>query len=413
MIKPMKSFVMGAILLLSFPLCSQNYSYKATLNGDSLSGFYSILLSPEITSKLQPNFSDLRLYDSNATEIPYLLNQEKRVVEGELFVEYPIIEQTHNNKLHYSRLVIRNSKKTAINNIVLKIKSADVRKVLKLNAGNDNKTWFVLKDEYYYNSISSSESQSEIRVLNFPLSDYEYYELLIEDFNDKPINITEAGYYKHASEEGKYTEIQNISYSKSDTLKETLIAISTHGHYIDKIAFDIEAPRYYLREADLFCNRVEKNKKKIIHYQSTITSFDLISNSQNTLYLDNLKEDTIYVRIKNNDNAPLKISKIKLFELNKYLTAELTSNQEYYLLFSDKEADAANYDLKYFATTIPNNLKILSPNTPEKISSQNQIKKSNNIAIKNYWLWISITLVAILLSFMSFKMVKDANNKQL
>lgn len=408
----MKQNILFIILsLVSVLINGQEYNYKADIESPAENGFYKILLSPEITSKLNPEFYDIRLYDTNNIEVPYILHKESRINEQELFVEYEIIETQHFRRRAYTRIVIHNPDKTEIDNIVLRIQNADVKKGLKLNASNNNRDWYVLKDNYHYNSIYNSQNTSEIRVLNFPLSDYEYYELLIDDYFDKPINITEAGYYNRVRENGKYTEIESITYTIKDTLKETTITIPVKS-YIDKISFEIDAPKYYYRQAEIYVKRKSISKKKEIVYNDYFKYFKLISNSGNIFGIDNYKADTIYINIKNNDNAMLSIKDIRIYQLNKYITTELNSENSYQLKYSDKEALRPNYDLKYFTDSIPHNLETIITKAPEKISKSDETAQAGNLNFRSYWLWISIVLIALLLSYMSFKMIKDGGGSE-
>ena len=392
--------------MLSVSLFGQHFNYQAPIDKVAQSEFVKIGLSPEITSKLNASFTDIRIYDSSKIEVPYIYYQEQRVSEKELFVEYEIISKEHNQKMGYTRIIIHNPNKTEINNIVLRIKNADVRKRLKLNASNDQRNWYVLKDNYYYNSIVSSDNSSEIRVLNFPLSDYEFYELLIGDYYDRPINIVQAGYYNMVKENGKYTELSIPDFQTSDTLKETLISIPVQGNYIDKIAFDIDTPKYFHRDVELFVHSTVKHKRKKVIIEKRIVSFQLISNSSNVFNLRSIQADTLFIRIKNQDNPSLKIHGIQLYQLNKYLIADLNKDNKYSLLFSDKKAKSPNYDLTYFADKIDKNLEVVEAGQSTLIPSKEQ-KKDGNFNLNDYWLWIIIIGVALLLAYMSYGMIKD------
>ncbi len=403
----MRKLIIIALSVISISLFGQNYNYQAKVQGVDKSDFVKIGLSPEITSKLNSDFSDIRIYDSNRVEVPYIFFKERRVSERELFVEYEIIEKEHNKKFAYTRIVIHNPKKTKINNIVLRIKNADVRKQLKLNASNDRENWYVLKDNYYYNSIDNSDNTSEIRVLNFPWSDYEYYELLIGDYYDKPINILQAGFYNLVKENGKYSQLKINPYAIVDTLKETIISIPIQGNYVDKISFDINQPKYFHREAELFVNEVTTYKKRKSIRIKTLAYFNLVSNSSNVFTIDNLHADTIFIRIKNNDNPSLEIQDIKLYQLKKYLIAELQAANSYDLYFSDAKANKPKYDLRYFTDSIQSKLKIVECRNPEVIQKSKAKSKDGNFNLNDYWLWIIIIGVALLLAYMSYGMIKD------
>jgi hypothetical protein len=402
----MKKIFLLVITAISIIGYSQNFNYKVELNKVDSTHYYKIQLSPKITSKLKADFSDIRLYNENNIEIPYIFQVENITNEKELFSEYKIISIEHFKRHSYTRIVIQNPNKTKINNIALRIKNADVRKHLKLNASYDNENWYVLKDNYYYNSINNSENTSEIRIMNFPFSDYEYYELLIGDYFDKPINITQAGYYNTIKENGKYTKIKDVEYSIEDTLKETIVKIITNGNYIDKIYFDIDSPKYYYRDAKVYVKKTEKRLKKINSYNKNIAYSKLISNSNNTVFFNNLNEDTIFIRIENKDNYPLQINDIKLFQLNKYLISELDSSNVYHLNYKNKNVKTPDYDLIHFIDKIPTDLQTISAKKPTKIDYK-ETDNNTNFNLSDYWLWIIVGVIAIVLFYMSYKMVKE------
>ncbi len=402
----MKKIILSIFIISSFISFGQDYKYKANISDIKENGFVKVLLPCELTSKLNANFTDIRIFDSTNIEIPYIIDIEKPISEKEFFKEYEIIEKKHFKRRSYTRIVIHNPTKTKINNIVLRIKNADVRKQLKLNASNDNKNWYVLKDNYYYNSINSYNETSEIRILNFPLSDYEYYELLIDDFYDKPINITQAGFYDLVKENGKYSEITNTSFTISNIKKETIIKIPVNNNFINKISFKISNPRYYKRDAEIYVRKTINKRKHKKVYDSNIASFNIISNSNNSFIISNLQADTLFVKINNNDNQALQIDDIKLYQLNKYLISELSSENTYMLKFSDRKAKKAIYDLQFFSDKIPENLKVLEVSNIKQIS-ETKANKSNNINFSNYWLWISVIVIAGLLGYMSYSMIRD------
>ena len=264
----------------------------------------------------------------------------------------------------------------------------------------------MIKDNYAYNSIPGTQNTSEIRVLNFPMSNYEYYELLIDDYYDKPINIIRAGYYNRVKEKGKYTLLENTAYQTSQQKDETVIKIPLNGKYADRITFEIAAPRYYLRHARLYTKATTKYKKKVRTHEYTVKHVHLVSNSGNSFAIDNINADTLFVNIKNLDDAPLEIGKINLYQLNKYLLAELNGG-EYYLMYGNKKATKPNYDIKYFTDSIPRHVQTIGTKPAQYIAKPAHVTESNNFNMSTVWLWIIILSVAALLFYMSVKMIND------
>lgn len=409
------SFIAIVLLFVSvFSVSAQTFKYSSDLDVIEETDFYKVALKPEVTVHLNSSFTDIRLYDSQQKELPYILHQEAKVQEHTLFVEYDILKIEHLKKKRYTRIVIRNSNKTSINNIVLRVKNADVRKRLKLNASDDLENWYVLKDNYAYNSISNDQNTSEIRVLNFPLSDYQYYELLIDDFFDKPIQVVQAGYYNRVKEAGKYTEVKCSDFERKDTLKETLLKIPLQGNYIDRMQIKVDGPKYYLRDIQLFVKYPIQGKNSTKYHEDRVNDFRLVSNSNNSFDFNKFKCDTLFIRIKNKDNEPLEISEIRFFQLNSYLVAELEKAESYKALYSDKEAKKPEYDLKYFTDSIPQNLQIVKVGEVTKLAEKvDEVKEeSGNFNLSSYWLWIVIIFVVALLGYMSYKMVLDMKKNE-
>lgn len=406
-----KSKLMIFLVLLSGSLFGQDFQYKASVDAVDEDGFYNILLAPDITAHMQNGFNDIRLYNEKGGEVPYLLIEERAFSVQEFFVEYEILEIKHFKNKRYTRIVIHNPTKNEIDNIVLRVKNADVKKSLKLNGSNNNREWYVLKDQYDYNSILNYKEESEIRVLNFPASTYEFYEILIDDYYDEPIYVQQAGYFDLIKEGDQYTELKTISYSLQDTLKETIVAVALDGNYVDKISFEIQAPEYYHREAALLERITLKNKKINSSYFEKIKGFDLVSNSSNILYLKNFRNDTAFIRIKNNDDAALDMKGIHFYQLNKYLTAELLAKENYTLKFGDQYTKKPEYDLKYFRDHIPQDIKTIGTGKSVQLVQNKQQRGGGNVIIQDYWMWFAIVAVGLFLFYMSYKMVEDNKKK--
>ena len=77
--------IFGLALTL-LPLRAQDFEYKSAINQVNAGGFYKIQLVPEITSKMKSDWSDIRIYDAEKKEVPYILSEENRVTEHDLFV---------------------------------------------------------------------------------------------------------------------------------------------------------------------------------------------------------------------------------------------------------------------------------------------------------------------------------------
>ena len=243
------------IIWISSNISAQEFNWETELNDISDNGFYRINISPEIISASENNTRDIRIYDASGNEIPFIFDKEKSVNFKEFFVEYKIItNETQRKWPFYSRIILHNPKKNDISNFQLIIRNADVSKTLKLSGSDDKRNWYVIKDKYRFRSIYNDETTAVIKILNFPKSNYEYYEILIDDWRDNPLKIENAGYFDTSVEEGKYASIIEPTIEQKEQKEEKQSLVHVYfptKQLINKIQLKMEGPEFYHREAEI------------------------------------------------------------------------------------------------------------------------------------------------------------------
>ena len=396
---------------------AQEYRWKAKVPNVSNDGFHKIILSPDVTSKLKNGFSDIRIFSLDKKEVPYILETEKRLSYNDYFVEYKIIEKKEETKWpYYTRLIIHNPKRAKISNIQMIIRNSDVSKSLKLSGSDDREKWYIIKDSYRFHAMYSDETTSIIKIIDFPLSNYEYFEVLIDDWKNNPINIQKAGYFNTSVDEGKYSKVSKpeISQLEKEEEKESVVKIVYDGKpQIDKITFKIEGPEFYFRDAEIQIRDSSLNKKKKYEYYfNTIGNITLSSNSLNSFYLDGIRSGVLHLRIKNKDNEPLKIIDAKAEQINSYLVAKLEKNETYHLKFGNENLTAPDYDLKFFKDEVPKKINSLKVSEIISIVDQEKVDSPSGIHLDNVFIWIAIVAVIALLIYMVLKMLKDMKKNE-
>ncbi len=404
------------LLIANFIFISSyaQFAYKVSIENPTENGFYKIPIIPDIKSLLKSNFSDIRIYDSLETEVPYLLNTEKPVSYTELFSEYEILEKEHKKK--FTRLIIRNKDKEEVENIILIIKNAEFTKHLEVNASDDQKEWFVLKEHYWFRSIPNLNNTSEIRVLNLALNNYEFFEIIIYDYFEKPINILSVGKYKIKSELGKYTQTAkaNIEELKNFEAKKSVYKITFPSEqYVDKIELIINHETFYFRDCEFLTSRTIKEKAKEKLQFTTVSNFEISSGNINTVFFTDMKIKELYLKINNNDDKAVTVSDIKFYQLNTYMFADFKKDNKYILKFSDKNTQAPIYDLQHFADSIPEGLKELKTGKPEKLEIKESPKKNENEITGTQIIWLILAGVMLFTGYFSYKIINDMKKKKM
>ena len=327
-------FLLYVLLLQLSSAFAQSFDWEAKIEPVNKNGFYNILLTPDISTHLKSNFSDIRIYDSDGKEVPYLLRNEAPKASQLLFKDYQIIENKSIQNC-CSKIILHNPTKSKINNISLIIKNSDVRKKAKLSGSDDQDNWYIIKDNYNLESIYNNRETSEVKILDFPLSEYKYYQIDIADSSNAPLNIIKAGYYDTYYEDGKYLKLPALTLQQKDSSdKHSYISLSfPSAQVIDKLTLEIKGPLYYYRKATV-CQLVQEKDRR--HF-SILKNIDIRSNQENDIHFYRFHAKDLYLVIENNDNQPLTVESATGYQLMNYLTANLEKDKEYRLVFGNKK----------------------------------------------------------------------------
>lgn len=411
----MRPFLVSIFLVASTLTFSQQFKGEASLPAVEVDRFYKIVISPEVSPYFNTRFSNIRIYDQQNAEVPYLFQKESPSYYSEKFKEYEIVERKQEKNCCTS-LMLRNPSGQAINNISLSIKNAEVTKHATLLGSDDKENWFALKQHFVLSSLNNQNKTSELTIVDFPLSNYVYYLLQIEDSTSAPINILSAGYYEMQSEDGKYSENSSLHFIKSDSAKQkrTYIQVSFDTtQVVDKLVVALTGQPYFLRKATLYSKEERKNKKGDTEfYYDRLYDFELSSKQMSVLNLPGIKVSELLIIVENEDNPSLDIASLKTFQLNRYLTAWLKKDKMYIIKIGSDELQSPSYDLAFFQDKIPDQSPLLAIG-PIHVFEAKALQKNTTYFTSQSIIWIAIVLVIIILGFMSVKLIKEnsAGNK--
>ncbi len=399
------------VMLCFWESKGEEFQYYSKLDSVKENAFHTIFLHSTIIAKAKKDFSDIRLYDEEKKEIPYILYQENPISYQTLFHEYKIISKKRiSNKK--TELIIQNPLKNSIDNIHIEIKNTNITKYAQLSGSNDGKEWFGIEEDILLQSLYSESQTSQIKILNFPLSDYEFYKLEIADSNTAPLNIIKIGFYDTYTENGKYELLSEPTIEQNDSSKKSFIKIRFSDiQKIDKIKIEIDTPNYFYRTATLYKYETRKVKQKNVIVTIPIQNERLLSGGENTFHCSNLNEQELLLVIDNKDNVPLHIKKISAYQLRTYLVAELQKEKMYSLYCGNEKLSAPVYDLRYFAEKIPQQRPSIQTQKAENISTA-KMEAPKTTFTSPIFIWSALGIVVIFLVFMSNKMLKEMKKKK-
>lgn len=401
------NIVVFIIVLVWFNINAQvNTEYVANIKNDSILGFKKIALTPKLRVIVNSNFSDLRILNNKEQQTPYFI-QDYGYKEATKFVEIP-------SKITYTKkqtlVSINNPSQKLYTILTFKLSNTNAFKYCKVEGSNDNDKWFVVSERihlYLQEGYHSDKSFNYFNI-NFPAIDYKHIRVVINDKYASSIHIKKTGYFKQKKtlENIKYIPL-DYKYSVSQKGKETLIHIKSALPFeINKLAFNIGKPTMFSRSASLFLLDSINDKLE----KTTLKNFNISSKTSNILKNLNLKYTDFWLSIDNKDNLPLTIAKINFYQKEKYVVADLVSNENYKIIAGNKKLKTPSYDVINFTDDIDYNL-------PKLIIKNEQINKTiiqpkidtKKFYEKPWFMWLSISIVGLIILLFTVSLLKKTD----
>ncbi|MDA9339594.1 DUF3999 family protein [Polaribacter sp.] len=390
-------------------LISFGQHYVGNLTPVLKEGLHTVTLSPEIRAIAYDNLNSLRIKDKNNNEIPYvsIYNSDKRF---SVFKPITIISKEQ-IKDSITSIIIENKTDTISETIALKIANTNISKNYSIYGSNNAIDWFGLVSNEQLTGLNSRQRTTIEKTIDVPLNRYQFLKVNFKDKNSAPINILDVGVYDHKFLPQKQQEVRNytqqaipVKDKKATQIKFT----ATYAHKINSISFKIATP-LYLREVKIIVKRTRTIKKRTETYEQVIARFQLNSENENNFTLNNLNEKEFILEIENQDNPPLEIRAINLFQKPIHLVANLKEEANYTLIL-DETLKKPRYDLGNF---ISNKTAVIAT-----VSVINFSKVEKNASEKvSFWqhsifMWTCIFLGGAMIVYFAFGLLKGINNEE-
>jgi hypothetical protein len=406
--------ILASMAFYAGDVLGQSYVGEARLPKAATDGFHRIVISPAAAIGLNDGCTNIRILDGGNKEVPYLFQAERPVQVTKRFREYEIVEKRQVDGC-CTTLVLHNPDRSQLNNISLHIKNAEVSKEAVLLGSDDQEDWFALKDRFILQPSRNSAGTSEIKIVDFPLSNYKYYSVRISDSTNAPLNILSAGYFETQAENGAFTEIPLPVVVKSDSVSEK----RSFFHFqfdttriIDRMVISLEGSPYFLRRGILY-ETLERSLRKggTEKYNHPLREIQLTSTHPAVIDLPQVNARELLLVVENDDNPSLEIGSYGAYQLNRSLTAFLKGGEDYVVKLGALDLSAPIYDISFFESNIPETVpELVIPKwTP---LGGTETGSSTTIFTTEIFIWVAVVLVIIVLGYMSVRMLRETRGAE-
>ena len=373
-------------------------------------GLQLVLLSPQVISEAENNVDFIRINEAKSKkEIPYAVYSKPETTKKS-FLSFPIASKTKTDSL--TSFVISNEKQIQLNELFVVISNSSVSKAVNISGSNDGKEWFGLVQNHLLSNLEDNKLQQVEKSIMLPLNNYKFLKL---DFNDKislPIECKDFGVYQSKINYVEQLELTDFVQKTivDNSRKKSVILVSFEKlQLISRLDFDIRSEMYF-RTARILVNKERKIKNKTEKYQDEIFTFVLNSKLNASFVFPEFFEKEFIIEIDNQDNPPLVIEKIQLFQSPKYVLANLKEGENYEIVVS-KNFTRPNYDIVNFIPNVDEILDVIAIDNFKPIETVSKQEKPKAFWQTQWFLWTAIVIAGIIIGYFALGLLKDVEKK--
>jgi len=374
---------------------AQTFNYRADLDSVYQSGFYAFSITPELSSMLKTDFSDLRIRDKTGNPVPWLAAGNLPVLRPELLKALDIVQNTTTDS-GQTLLIVRNDPKDKIDGFYIRFRNAAVSRTINLSGSHDGIKWYSIIENVSLERRFIQDRDSFLENISFPLSSYTFYRVIIYNGKNDPLDILSVQKRVSRDTPVAHALVQNptVNFIRKDSNKVSRISIGNpHRFHISHLSIQVKAPRFFKRQVDILAS------------DFLVGNFTISSDSLFHLSLPLLNDSLITIRIYNEDNPPLNISSITTAQDPEQIIAWLDSGKSYQLDMMSADAKPPWYDLVNFKDSIPENIKQIGVSHIVYVPALRTIPANDHF--KMSWLWVTLAVVLIVLVFFTIRLTKE------
>ncbi|HEO64571.1 MAG TPA: DUF3999 family protein [Spirochaetes bacterium] len=376
----MRYFLLILSLFLTFTIVDtltasegKGFQYSAMVKGPFKKGtLYRLKLSADILERTGIEQSDLRLFDSEKGETPYVILKNKVLSIKTNPIPFQIMDYKGNKQSADIIVRVRKGETRLIQSIDLDIKDRDFQKNVTIHGSYDLKKWTLLNQSLIYDF----SRQVDLRKTNirFDPSNYPYYRIRLGGgktsqksirLKYKDLDFNVEGFYNKKLRINKITgetvgkDVRPTIYDEkrvtgfTQTLDEKGQSVITLGGNVpaDEVIFET-SHLYYYRNVRVYYS--ETGGKKSYRYltQGVIHRFirpQSLKERKNRIALEGEKH--LYYRfvIENDRNPPIKITGITFRWVQRLLFFITLKDTDHYLLsLGNPPKERSEYDISRF-----------------------------------------------------------------
>lgn len=376
-------------LLATLSLSAQQ-RFQAGLPPVGATGFYRVVITPEVTAHSAPDLRDLRLLQKRGGEVPYLHSADADAF-SQNFRSFQIAKKGK-TPAGNTEIVLHSGEGQALESFTLLIRNTDAQRAASVSGSNDGQNFFSLRDSALL-TVEAQRGDTGLLSISLPRTAYAFLRLEIFERGLLPLEILGAGIFETGQTVARFVPVPGPDITRKDSGDhKTYFRLRFAKPYrIDRLRVSASAGvPLFKRTATLFAD-------------GTPVAYFTLDHTGSALAWAQTHTAELWVVVDNEDNPPLANLTVGAEQQGAALICFLEKGERYALQFGDSALVAALYDLRHFRDSIQSRaLPPLQPGPVEALKASQIVaaKKEPLIGERTMWLLIVLVLGGLLLATM-------------
>ena len=336
-------WTLGSLGLCAVPEIPAGWKHVQTLRVNR-TGLVRASIPLESLASARPRLEDLRLFDAQGREVPYLIERpvtpRQRMAAALGFVARL---QSENTVLEFETGVTQ-----SVAAVRLQSPAPEFLKSVRVEGSFDRRNWNVLTESQ---ALFRQRGGVERLTIDFVAAHWRFLRLTLDDRRSSPVPFTGAEVQVEA-EAPVPVEPLNITLEKrTEEAGETRLQLRAAGANITLAGLTFATPEpLFMRSITLSHSRYADDEvQSVVFSRDTIFrtgTGDEAKSERLTVASDvELLSTDILVTILNEDNPPLQVTQVSAARRPVYLVWQCSAAGEVHLLSGNPECDAPRYEL--------------------------------------------------------------------
>jgi hypothetical protein len=335
----------------------------------SLSGFVSLPIPPEVFDESQPSLNDLRVVDENNSLVPHVIHWGRiRETRQQDWRSVRLVNTTFAPGKH-SRVTVDFGEMVEKNLIQVSLSGQNYRRRALLEGSNESKGWEVVAEDLWLFDVSMEDQNFKVDTLKFPANNFRYLRLTVYNMTDDPRRITietVKGAFQRIEKEKELlpVPVKQMTTSHREDKKQTNIELDLGFRHLPVVSlqFEIATPYFYRgyelhgrneikekvpRKTETGSDIVEREVPWSFVHRGVLYRTQHKNKTTESLKVENLIAPYRYLklRILNGDNRPLQIDRVFVYRRETRLVFQPQTGKRHMLLGGNPKVGGPDYDL--------------------------------------------------------------------